>query len=113
MDRFDTRRLLRLMADHGMAEFSYADPECQIELSLDALTPLHPEIRATQAGRFLSRHPAVTDAPVFPRRVRKDEIVAFLKIGALLVPLVASDDAFLPQPLFGDGEIVGYGDILF
>lgn len=113
MDRIDQRRLLRLMAEHGIAELTYADPRNNMALSLEALAPLHPEIRAVQAGRFLSRHPSSASAPIFPRAVRKDEIIAYLAIGPLLLPVTASDDAMLPAPLFEDGEIVGYGDILF
>lgn len=123
MTRREERRLLRLMERHGVAEFSYADADRAVALTLDELSPLHPEIRAMQAGRFLSRHPleqslqgnrnAAEEGAVWPRRVQAGETVGFLKIGPLLLPVTASRDAVLPRPLFEDGDIVGHGDILF
>jgi hypothetical protein len=113
MNRTDERRLLRLMALHGIGEFSCSDQGDDIALSLAGLTPLHPEIRARQAGRFLGRHPSSDRPAHHPRFVHKGEIVAWLSIGALLVPVVAEEDAMLPAPLCADGDIVGYGQPLF
>jgi hypothetical protein len=109
----DERRLLRMMAAHGIAEFYHSDETGETSLSLDGLTPLHPEICAQQAGRFHASHPAEAKNPTFPRSVTKGEIIAFLKIGALLFPVTASADAVLPPPVVTDGAIVGYGDPLF
>jgi hypothetical protein len=109
--RADERKLLRMMARYGIAEFVYSGPGWDVELTLESR--LHPEIICRQAGRFLHDHPADRSGPAFPRHVRKGEIVAYLKIGALLMSVTASEDGWLPSPLIEHGAIAGYGDVLF
>jgi hypothetical protein len=111
MEKLQERKLLRMMARHGVAELYYSNADQSISLEIEA--DLHPEIVCRQAGVFLHRHPADGSTGRFPRNVRKGDIVAYLKAGAILVPVIASDDGWLPQPLLDDGEVAGYGDVLF
>jgi hypothetical protein len=111
MAKADERKLLRMMAKHGIAEFGYSAPGWDINLVLESR--LHPEIVCRQAGLFLHHHPGDTSAAAFPRNVRAGDIVGYLKIGGLLMPVTASEDAWLPSPLIEHGAIAGYGDILF
>ena len=113
MERGSERRLMRMMARHRIGELQWCGEGDEMSLSLDGLTPLHPEIRAPQAGRFLTCHPSNPEEAIFPRPVHVGEIVAYLSAGALLVPVIAGADAILPPPLAGDGDIVGYDEILF
>lgn len=107
----DERRLLRMMARHGIAEFDFMAAGRTISLQLEP--KLHPEIRCRQAGFFLHRHPTDVNPTVFPRAVGKGDVVAYIKVGALLLPIVSSVDGWLPEPLRAHGEAVGYGDVLF
>lgn len=111
MEKLQERKLLRMMARHGIAELYFSNADQSISLEIEA--DLHPEIVCGQAGVFLHRHPAGMSTGRFPRNVRKGDIVAYLKAGAILVPVIASDDGWLPQPLLDDGEVAGYGDVLF
>ncbi|MBL0372677.1 hypothetical protein JJB09_11615 [Rhizobium sp. KVB221] len=113
MTMADENRLLRLMARHGIAEFDYADASASIALVLDQKIPLHPVITCPQAGVFLSRHPLDRSTPVFPRAVRRGEPVGYLKIGPILLPILAVSDGILPAPIVESGKIVGYGTTLF
>jgi len=111
MGKAEQRRLLRMMARHGIAAFGYASGGENVELALEP--GLHPEIMCRQAGVFLHRHPADSGTSAFPRRVHAGEIVAYVKIGALLLPVAARADGWLPEPLREHGARVGYGDVLF
>jgi hypothetical protein len=111
MGRAEQRRLLRMMARHGIATFGYASAGESVDLVLDA--DLHPEIVCRQAGVFVHRHPTDSAPAAFPRHVRAGESVAYVRIGALLLPIVARIDGWLPEPLPDDGARVGYGDVLF
>ena len=111
MGRAEQRRLLRMMARHGIGEFHYIAAGETIELVLER--DLHPEIVCRQAGVFLHRHPTDSGPAAFPRRVRAGETVAYVKIGALLLPILARADGWLLAPLHAHGARVGYGDVLF
>lgn len=47
------------------------------------------------------------------RIVHRDDIVGFVEIGPLRIPVVCPDDGWLGQPLEEDGAVVGYGRPLF
>jgi biotin carboxyl carrier protein len=44
---------------------------------------------------------------------KQGQILAFLRAGDVLTPVVADRDAVAVRPLAQDGALVGYGDVLF
>lgn len=113
MSERQRRQILRMMQRHGIGSFAYEDAGSTLSLEDDLDALLHPEIPAPMPGHFLARLPGGLERPVFPRPVRKGEIIACLKIGPLLLPVVAEADAILPAPLLEDGHLAGYRDPLF
>jgi hypothetical protein len=106
-------RLLELMARHGIAEFSYAGPDGEVRLSDADARDDHPAITAKQAGRFFSQHPSRDAEAAFPRSVQRGDIVGYLKIGPLLLPVVSEQEGVLSSPLPDDGAIAGFGERLY
>ena len=82
-------RVLELMHRHGIGYFDYEGPDGVLTLDADQLEQEHPPILARTAGIFLWRHPADQSVAVWPRRVRRSEVVGWLKIGPLLEPIRA------------------------
>jgi len=106
-------RVLELMHRHGIGYFDYEGPDGVLTLDADQLEQEHPPILARTAGIFLWRHPADQSVAVWPRRVRRSEVVGWLKIGPLLEPIRAEEDALIRRPKLVDGTLAGYGDRLF
>ena len=106
-------KVLDLMNRHGIGYFDYEGPDGVLTLDADQPEQSHPPILARTAGLFLWRHPADRALAVWPRRVRPGEVVGWLKIGPLLVPVRAEEDALIRRPKLVDGTLAGYGDRLF
>ena len=106
-------RILELMNRHGIGYFDYEGPDGVLTLDADRPEQDHPPISARTAGIFLWRHPADRSVAVWPRRVHQEEIVGWLKIGPLLEPVRAAENALIRRPKLVDGTPVGYGDRLF
>ncbi|MBM9400693.1 hypothetical protein JUN65_03675 [Gluconacetobacter azotocaptans] len=116
----DLPHLVARMRAHGVRRLSSADDESALTLVLapevvsgpspaaeisppPSVTPvLSPEM-----GIF---HPA---GPVAERPVEQDEIVGFVEIGAVLLPVTAPRGGMLGHPLVEKGEVVGYHLSLF
>ncbi len=125
----DIARIIDLMERHGIAEFEYESDATHLKLNRDAeatnvpqvgeasLTALQPDqtaISSPGVGWFLISHPATTLVPpALPRRVEKNEIVGYVRTGALLRPVLADRDCQLLHALQADGAPVGYGEALF
>ncbi len=120
----DIEVLTALLERHGIAEFDYEDEKGSLSLSLGnskaAVQAPAPSasgpgiIRAPFAGVFLCAHPASTDGePALPLTVRQGDIVAFLKAGPMLRPVVAGRDCTLVRKLAAEKTLVGYGEPLF
>jgi acetyl-CoA carboxylase biotin carboxyl carrier protein len=74
----------------------------------DVKTPL--VVSAVSVGVFLHGHPLCREALVEAgERVRAGQVLAFLKIGALLLPVNAPQDGIALRPLIPDGATVGFG----
>jgi hypothetical protein len=110
IDRKAERRLMRMMAVRGIQAMTYQDAESDLTIALPP--DLIGEIRASQAGRFTTWSPLGAE-PVFPRRVKKGEIIACLRVGPLLLPVSAPSDGTCPPPLAEEGALIGFGDSLF
>lgn len=72
------------------------------------------KVTAPIMGVFHSHHPAAATAPsVLPLEVVSGEIVGFLHIGSIILPVNATKTGVLTRRLAEDGSVVGYGDPLF
>ena len=106
-------KVLDLMHRHGIGYFDYEGPDGVLTLDTDLPERAHPPISAPGAGIFLWRHPADRSVAVWPRRVRPGEVIGWLKIGPLLEPVRAAEEALIRRPRLVDGTLAGYGDRLF
>lgn len=106
-------KVLELMSRHGIGYFDYQGPDGVLTLDADLPEQEHAPISARMAGIFLWRHPADSGAVVWPRLVRAGEVIGWLKIGPVLEPVRAEDEALIRRPKLVDGTLAGYGDRLF
>ena len=106
-------KVLELMNRHGIGYFDYEGPDGVLTLDADLPEQGHRPILARTAGIFLWRHPADRRIAVWPRHVRQGEVIGWLKIGPLLEPVQAEEDALIRRPKLVDGTLAGYGDRLF
>lgn len=107
-------RLLEMMQRHGIGYLDYAGPDGTLTIEADR-PDMHAPVLADRPGIFLTRHPAETapPAPAWPRRVTSGEVIGWLKIGPLLVPVRATETAVIGRPHLDDGALAGFGDRLF
>jgi len=71
-------------------------------------------VSAASVGVFLHGHPLHPEALVRPgERVRAGQVLALMKIGALLLPVSAPQDGIALRPLVAHGATVGFGTPLF
>ena len=105
-------QIVELMQRHGIGYFDYEGPEGRLTVQADRPDE-HPPILAAMSGIFLLRHPAGKDEPVWPRRVKAGAVIGWLKIGPVLEPVFATEDAVLRRPQLADGVLANYGDRLF
>jgi hypothetical protein len=109
-DRKAERRLMRMMAARGVGAMTFQDGA--LELTITLPKDLIDDISAPQAGRFTTWTPGGAE-PVFPRRVAAGEILACLRVGPLLLPVTATSNGTCPPPLAEEGDLVGFGELLF
>lgn len=130
MEIHDIQQVLGWMQQARLYQLSLTSPQSQILLrrqqhnpqshaQQNTVAPLvshgTPESIITHcAGTFLPCHPA-HDAPqaVPGSQVEQGDIVAFLTIDTLILPVVAPCDGTLSEALIGTGTLVGYGTTLF
>ena len=123
--------VMELMRRHGIVEFEYEDagrhfvasggaiievdePLAQPAVHQPTHSPRASEtLRAPHIGLFRAAHPLDADAAALPRLVRRGEIVGYLAAGPLLRPVLAPSDGVLSRQLVDEGELVGYGAVLF
>ncbi|MGZ5194495.1 MAG: acetyl-CoA carboxylase biotin carboxyl carrier protein [Ramlibacter sp.] len=71
-------------------------------------------VSAASVGVFLQGHPLRPEALIRAgERVRAGQVLALLKIGALLLPVSAPRDGIALRPLVAHGTTVGFGTPLF
>lgn len=68
-------------------------------------------VKAPIAGHFHASHS--TGADRFPCAVAADDVVGFVRIGPILVPVPAGRNGSLTAPLVEEDALVGFGDPLF
>ncbi|MDK4741601.1 acetyl-CoA carboxylase [Rhizobium sp. CNPSo 3464] len=78
-----------------------------------AVTPAA-TVKAPIAGRFCPSHPS---APVEiqhrPRAVSEQDVIGFIRIGSVLLPIPAGRSGLLSKRLAEPDALVGFGDPLF
>ncbi|OWV69606.1 acetyl-CoA carboxylase [Rhizobium sp. R634] len=71
-------------------------------------------VKAPIAGHFSVEHPATSAAPqTLPRSVSDADILGFIRIGHVLLPLRAGRSGVLTKLLAEPGALIGFGDPLF
>ncbi|MBY5398662.1 acetyl-CoA carboxylase biotin carboxyl carrier protein [Rhizobium leguminosarum] len=70
-------------------------------------------VKAPMAGHFCVEHPAFATPQDLPRSVSDADIVGFVGVGHILLPLRAGRSGVLTRLLAEPGALVGFGDPLF
>lgn len=71
-------------------------------------------VKAPLAGHFCAEHPAAAVTPqTLPRSVSEADILGFVRVGHVLLPLRAGRSGVLTRLLAEPGALVGFGDPLF
>lgn len=71
-------------------------------------------IKTPMAGRFLAHHPLRPDADQsYPRSIRQMDILGFLAVGPVLLPLKSTQSGIVTKCHAEHGAIVGFGEILY
>ncbi|ARO32986.1 hypothetical protein NXC14_PB00162 (plasmid) [Rhizobium sp. NXC14] len=71
-------------------------------------------VKAPMAGRFCVEHPAASAAlQNLPRSLSDTDILGFIGVGDVLLPLRAGRPGVMTRQLAAPGALVGYGDPLF
>lgn len=119
--------LLALMRATGVTELELAEGDMALRLSLPArplagavpeaaprAAPAVETVHAAAFGILLLRHPAETrDPPAAGDTVARGDILAYLAVGPLLLPVVAPCDGVIDAVRGRDGEASGFGTPLF
>ena len=102
-------RLLRIVAGAGTASDGAGEAP-DVSISQDDARPA----KAPIAGHFLPLHPAreAAEATV-GSAVLAEEIIGFVGIGPLIMPIHAEDAGTLNDCVVEPGSLVGYGDTVF
>ncbi|NNU68758.1 acetyl-CoA carboxylase [Rhizobium sp. WYCCWR 11152] len=70
-------------------------------------------VKAPMAGRFCLEHPTSATPQDLPRSISDADIVGFVGVGHMLLPLRAGRSGVLTRLLAEPGALVGFGDPLF
>lgn len=70
-------------------------------------------VKAPLAGHFCAKHPAAVTPQTLPRSVSAADILGFVRVGHVLLPLRAGRSGVLTRLLAEPGVLVGFGDPLF
>ena len=70
-------------------------------------------VKAPMAGRFYVEHPGSATPQKLPRSGSDADVVGFVGVGHVLLPLRASRSGVLIRLLAEPGALVGFGDPLF
>lgn len=70
-------------------------------------------VKAPIAGHFHLSHPSLAGVGQFPRSVVASDVVGFIRIGHIIVPVPAGRTGQLTRQLANQDALVGFGDVLF
>ena len=105
--------VLDLMNRYGIGLFEYEGLDGKLVVDAERLVQAHSEVLAEAPGVFLWAHSVTSEVSVWPRQVSKGEVIGWLKVGPLLRPVLAREDAVLLAPVLADGAVAGFGVRLF
>lgn len=100
---------IRIVIEHGA-------PRTALRHVPDHNRPASPQtgtVNAPIAGLFTGSHPSATAFATVPREVSVGDMLGFVRIGPILLPVRASMAGMLTQVHAADGALVGYGDPLY
>jgi hypothetical protein len=88
--------------------------EARIDLADNASAPSTMVVKAPMAGYFCAGHPSrPTASGSLPRPVSGREVLGFIRIGPILLPLGVDRPGILTKRLAEPDALVGFGDPLF
>ncbi|WP_106796353.1 acetyl-CoA carboxylase [Rhizobium sp. H4] len=70
-------------------------------------------VKAPLAGHFCAEHPAAATPQTLPRSVSDADLLGFIRVRHVLLPLRAGRSGVLTRLLAEPGALVGFGDPLF
>lgn len=70
-------------------------------------------VKAPLAGHFCAEHPAAAAPQTLPRSVSAVDLLGFIRVGHVLLPLRAGHSGVLTRLLAEPDALVGFGDPLF
>ncbi|MGZ9722093.1 acetyl-CoA carboxylase [Rhizobium miluonense] len=71
-------------------------------------------VKAPMAGHFYPLHPSDSDgAERLPRTVADEEVIGFIRIDSVLLPILAGRSGLLTKLLVEPDALTGFGDPLF
>lgn len=105
------RQLMVLMQRHGIVELDHRDDDQEISLSLARKASA--TIQSPSIGIFHTNHPMSANRKPIAGRMKKGDLLGFLKNGPLLHPVIAETDCHIRVAKVVDGTLVGFGDALY
>ncbi|WFU12227.1 acetyl-CoA carboxylase (plasmid) [Rhizobium sp. CB3090] len=71
-------------------------------------------VKAPMAGQFYALHPSDSEGgECLPRTVADQDVIGFIRIGSVLLPIPAGRSGLLTKQLVEPDALVGFGDPLF
>ena len=116
------KQLSAWMNQRGIDLLELTTPEASLSLQRDAPYPAaaeplrgsgYHELTAPSPGRYLDRHPLSTQPLVISgASVEAGQLVGFLQIGALLLPLRSNRGGRIVSLPRSPGDTLGYGSVV-
>ena len=116
------KQLSAWISQRGIGLLELTTPEASLSLQRDAPGPAaaepvegsrYHELTAPSPGRYLDRHPLSTEPLVISgASVEAGQLVGFLQIGALLLPLRSTRAGRIVSLPRSPGDTLGYGSVV-
>ena len=116
------KQLSAWMNQRGIDLLELTTPEASLSLQRDASDPVaagpiqesrYHELTAPSPGRYLDRHPLSTQPLVTSgTSVEAGQLVGFLQVGALLLPLRSTRAGRIVSLPRSPGDTLGYGSVV-
>ena len=116
------KQLSAWISQRGIDLLELTTPEASLSLQRDAPGPVaaepvqgsrYHELTAPSPGRYLDRHPLSTEPLVISgASVEAAQLVGFLQIGALLLPLRSTRAGRIVSLPRSPGDTLGYGSVV-
>lgn len=107
-------QLIALVEHSCLRELVYTSGSTSIRLVKREDAARRDIIRSSEAGVFHSNHPLAGRAPARQGEVvAQGQILAYVRVGAVLRPVVAPHRGRIGRQLLTDGAVAGCGDPLY